>query len=1150
MSVKHTIEVFQPLCGRWATGDSGRRIVLWLGALLSWGTATGAVYAPRSVLAEGKWVQLEVKETGIYRLTFEEIRAMGFEDPAKTRVYGCGGWMLEEDFSKPCIDDLPETAVFVERGNDGVFGAGDFLLFYGRGVVQWTYEERSDSYVHRNNPYANAGYYFIGEDERGPLEMPTEESLEQTMVSVSTFDDYRVHERDEVAVLSSGRELFGESFVGNPSQTFGFRIPGITNEAGKVSLSFAGAPQVSTPATLSVGGEPLLSLPIEPTGSSTYVKATQKQGVAVWNGNKTEDVAVNVSYVATGSVAYLNYVAVNVKRSLRSYDEAYTFFRCRENRQTAVKYVIEGVGPGLQVWNLSEVGNIRRVQTGTEGANLSFGAATVSTPEYALVDPSRVFPSPKVVGVVRNQNLHGLPQTDMVIIAPEVYASLAEELAEKHRSLQGLTVVVVQPEWIYNEFSSGTPDATAYRRFMKMFYDRATTEEEKPHYLLLFGDGFFDNRRLTKEGTQLNGKYYLLSYQFENSVNETESYGTDDYFGFLDDWEGVALGSNRLDLGIGRFPVSSLEEAETVVRKTLDYMENRNYSTWKNTVIFTADDTDPVFGYCDFAKDADELASIVEKDYPSYMVVKSYMDAAQSVDVNGKRTYPDAKGKLMNTLKEGCFLFNYTGHGNPSSMSAKDMMHISTIRQMNFTSLPLWITATCDFGRYDDSKLSAGEEVLLRKNSAGIALFTTTRVVYGAQNQALNRHIIRNTFSQLDGKYRTLGDILRESKLDQGSDNNKLNFILIGDPALQLNYPEWEVALESVNDQPVEDDTMTNFRALDYVTLKGAVKDKQGNRMESFDGQVQATVFDGRRVIQPVTAPLTETDEWSFADYPNIVYKGGAPIENGQFSLSFRVPLDISHAASPGKMNFYAWDKDRHVDAAGFFMDYTLSGTSDYANLNELGPDIEEMYLNAAGFRNGDLVNETPFFYASVFDEDGINRTGSGLGHDITICVDNNPAWIYNLNNYFTSGDEFGHGVVGFSMPELTAGPHRLVFKVWDILNNSTTDSLQFTVVKGLQPRISDVRAMPNPAKGRTVFAVDHDRPESVLEIELRVYDLAGRMVWSYSETGSSRVSQTVEWDLKNGNGWQIAPGVYVYQAFIKTTGGKEATRSKKLIVL
>jgi hypothetical protein len=1076
---------------------------------------------------------------------------MGFADPAKIKIYGYGGWPLEQDFTKPCIDDLPEVAVYLHKGSDGVFNAGDYLLFYGRGVVKWQYEAGADFFMHQNNPYANYGSYFVAENEAGPKEMPVQESSSQTATTVDVFDDYRVHEQDLTALLSSGRELFGESFVGKPSQNFTFRIPGIVNETGKVRLSFAAAPgEDGVPVTLSIDGERLLSIPLNRVASDGYHKANMANGTALWNGAKTENVSVTVAFSSTGSVANLNYIVLNTKRKLQSYGEAYTFFRNKNNRSTAIRYSIGNASSNHQVWDLSDVQNIRRVQTTQEGTNLTFGAAAGEIPEYALVDVAQSFPAPRVVGEIKNQNLHALPQTDMVILSPEVYVPLAERLAEKHRTMQGLTVAVVQPEWIYNEFSSGTPDATAYRRFMKMFYDRAATEAEKPRYLLLYGDGYFDNRRLTKDGAKLDNKCYLLTYQFENSTNENYSYGTDDYFGFLTDRDGVDLSSSRLNLGIGRFPVHTYEQAETVLNKTLHYMDNTNHSSWKNTLIFTADDTDPLFGYCYFADQADELAGIVEQNYPSYTVAKSYMDAFQPVDVNGKKTYPDAKQKLMNTLKEGCFLFNYTGHGSPSSMSAKDMMNINTIRQMNFESLPLWITATCDFGRFDDLKISAGEEVLLNKKSGGIALFTTTRVVQGMANQTLNRFIIRNIFSKPDGKYRLLGDILRESKLDCGAGSNKLNFILIGDPAMQLNYPEWEVALESINNEAVADNASVNFRALDHVTLQGGVKDGQGRWVEDFSGTLQATIFDGKQTIRPVTARGEGDKEWSFSDYQNVVYKGNATVENGRFSLSFRVPLDISYTDHPGKMNLYAWDPNGQRDAAGSFMNYTLSGTSDQGDWNELGPEIEEIYLNTNAFRNGDRVNETPFFYASVFDEDGINRMGSGLGHDISICIDNNPARMYSLNNYFSSGTTFGHGEIGFPIPELPEGQHELVFKVWDILNNSATDSLRFTVVKGQQPRIADARAVPNPAKDKTVFYLDHDRPESVLDIEIRVYDLTGRKVWTHVETGSSGYAQPIEWDLRNGGGQRVASGIYVYQVFIKTVGGKETSRSKKIIVL
>jgi hypothetical protein len=1110
--------------------------------------AFAADYASHSVLSGGKWIQLKVTDNAVYKLTYDDIKKMGFNDPSKIKLYGYGGWILDQDFTKPYVDDLPEVAVYIHKGSDNVFGAGDYLLFYGRGSVKWIYDAQGDFFAHENNPYSlYGGSYFITENEQGPKELPLQNSYTQAQETVTTFDDYRVHEKDETAVLHSGRELFGESFISKTSQNFAFTIPGITNDSGKVRLFFIAGTRNTASVSLSIDNQPLLNLPVGIMSSDGYEKAVKAEGTAVWKENKSENVTVNVSYNAPTSTAYLNYISLNMKRQLRAYNEAYTLFRNKASRNTALNYAIENTSANHQVWNITNIADIQRVQTSLSGTTLHFGANTDGlVSEYVMVDVNAAnFPVPQVTGEIKNQNLHSLPPTDMVIIAPETYFSLAETLAEKHRTVQGLQVTVVQPEWIYNEFSSGTPDATAYRRFMKMFYDRAANENEKPKYLLLFGDGYFNNR-------VINPKNYLLTYQFPESLNEIRSYGTDDYFGFLDDTEGLNPGTDKLDLGIGRFTVNTYEQAENTTNKVISYMENTNYGAWKNRVIFTADDTgDDAF--CSFAKDAEELAGIVEKNHPEYMVTKSYMDAFQPVDANGKRTYPDAKKKLLETLQQGCFLMNYTGHGGPTAMSGEDMMNIANIRQMKFESLPLWITATCDFGRFDDDATSAGEEVFLNKKSAGIALFATTRVVYGYQNQVLNRLLVRNIFAKnADGTRPALGDIMRQSKLSYGTDNNKLNFMLIGDPALILDYPEWEVVLESINDQPAEGGDTIHVRALEEMLLKGVIKDGNGTPVDDYAGSVDVTIFDAQRTIRSVTLD-SSGNPWTFPDFPNVVYKGSSAVENGRFSVLFRVPWDISYTTDrTGKMSFYASDKNKQKDASGSFMNYALYGTADDVDWNAVGPEIKQLFLNTSSFQNGDDVNETPYFYADVFDADGINRTGSGVGHDILISIDNKEAWTYSLNNYFQPGATDGSGSVGFSIPELPAGKHELVFRVWDILNNSSTDTLRFNVVAGLKPEIHVVTASPNPAGERVEFRLEHNRPESVLEVEIRVYDITGRSIWTYTETGASAYLQSypVEWNLRTGTGNRIQPGIYVYQAIVKTMNGKDATKSKKLIVL
>ncbi|MDR0412778.1 MAG: type IX secretion system sortase PorU [Dysgonamonadaceae bacterium] len=1111
-----------------------------------------ADYATDSQLSKGKWVQLKVSENAVYKLTYEEIKKMGFNDPSKIKIHGYGGWILDQNFRNRYIDDLPEVPVWMNKGADSVFNAGDYLLFYGRGTVKWAYNLSNDFFEHENNPYATYGSYFITENEQGPKEMLPLNSYANAAAEVTTFDDFRVHEKDLKAVIYSGRELFGESFSGNPVQNFTFSIPGITNDAGKVCLSFAAAPPETKSVSLSIGDEQILRLNLTKPGS--YKKADMATGIRSWTGDKQENTTVKISYNSTG-LSYLNYINLNMKRNLRFYGDAYTFFRDKDSRNSALKYTIDGAPANGMVFDITDNTDVRLVQASLNGSKLSFGAEAKGTvSEYVMVDVSKPFPVPEVVKEIKNQNLHALPQTDMVIIVPEVYAALAETLAEKHRSLQGLHVTVVQPEQIYNEFSSGVPDATAYRRFMKMFYDRATNEEEKPRYLLLYGDGLFDNRYLTVPN--VNPKYYLLTYQMKESVDENGSYGSDDYFGFLDDNEGLDVGYDGLDIGIGRFPVSTYEQAENALNKVVAYMDNTSYDKWKGTVIFTADDTDDDSFFL-HASQADELAVYMESNHPEYIVKKSYMDAFQSQNANGKKTYPDAKKKLLTVLKEGCFLVNYTGHGSTRGISAEDMLNITDVYKMNFKNLPLWITATCDFGWFDSPETSSGEEIFLNKKSGGIALFTTSRVVNAYGNLALNKRLIRNLFTKKNGEYPCLGDVLRASKTELGGDRNKLNYVLLGDPALRLNYPETRVQLQSVNGKAIEDGETINFPALEKMTLEGQIVDEAGRLIDGFNGDLYTTIYDAKQTIQSVLAKATKIDRrdtvahWYYSDYPNIVYTGNSKVENGRFAFSFYVPQDISYTKDLGKINFYASDESKRTDSSGSFRNCTFYGTSSRFEDADKRPEIVTMFLNNQSFKDGDNVNETPFFYAEVFDELGINRTGSS-SHDIEIRIDNSPPQrLHILNDYYQSETE-QKGSIGFSIPALPKGPHELVFKVWNILNNSTSASLRFNVVEGLKPEIYHLSAYPNPAKEMTTFLLDYDRPEVPVEVEIRVYDLTGRLIWQRSESGASTYSKSyaVEWDLTGSAGSRVGPGTYIYQALVKTAKGREATQSRKIIVL
>ena len=738
----------------------------------------------------------------------------------------------------------------------------------------------------------------------------------------------------------------------------------------------------------------------------------------------------------------------------------------------------------------------------------------------------------------------------MIIIAQPNFTTQAERLAEAHRTKDNLTVRVVTPEAIYNEFSSGTPDATAYRRFMKMFYDRQTSEADAPKYLLLFGDGSFDNRRLTSAWKSVDMSNMLLTYQTENSLS-SQSYVIDDYFGFLDDADNKkSLQNKKLCLGIGRFPIRTVEQATQMVDKVISYMENKNTGSWKNNLCFMADDGSNTDGFMtEHMEFADQLAGYVESEHPEFLVNKLYYDAYKKDMTAG--TYPDVRSGLQKLLKDGLLLFNYTGHGGTTALSDEKVLTQTDINQFTYTHLPVWVTATCDFTRFDDLNTSAGEDVFLNKSSGGIALFTTVRVAYSRPNFPINDNVIRNLFERNNGRRRTLGEVMQATK-NTLSSVYKLGFCLIGDPAVKMAYPEFGMKVTTVNGQSVDGNSIS-FKALEKITVEGEVLDASGQLVTDFTGIVNPTVKDSKVTVTCLkNSNKDDSPAFTFTDYPNTIFIGNDSVRNGKFSFTFTVPKDISYSNLQGKMNLYAVDTESGNEAQGNFDNFIVGGTSDTAETDTIGPEIRALYLNDTTFVDGGQVNTTPYFVAELWDKSGVNITGSSVGHDMMLVIDESTVLSYNLNSYYEllPGEE-GTGIVKFPIPALEPGKHTAEFWVWDILNNSTVRTFTFEVVEGLKPFLFDVIATPGIAREQVTFHLMHNRPESRMRVGIMVYDLAGRQLWKHEESGTSGLFEnyTVSWDLTSG-GARMRPGVYIYRAAISTDNSKDATKARKFIIL
>ena len=1107
-------------------------------------------YATSSVLSVGKWVRIAVEENGVHKITDSELKKMGFANPSKVRLYGYGGHILPETDLASLPDDLVEVPLWRENG---------FVLFYANGTIKWEYS--GGRYIHSQNVYSTVGCYFLTEGEDAPMEFP-KVTLQPTNDAVYTsYNDYALYEKEKKSLCSYGRVLVDNdafSSTSSRAKNYSFAIDGALDGTAVVDLSFATGGENASKvvvlygdfnSTFEVGALTVGRTVSGEVGKIAEDKFTIPGGVAgkstFYLVHRTDDNSL---------VGYLDFLRLNYRGKL-ALRGANTLFRGDLMNDGNAKFEIAGCNANTRVWDVTSPSAVKELKGTLNGTTYSVVAPASVNANLVAVDTKASFPSVKVLGDVPNQNLHAMGKTDMVIIVPSngSFLSAANRLADAHRSMDGITVEVVTAQQVYNEFSSGTPDVTAYRRLMKMLYDRAATSDEAPKYLLLFGDSWFDNRLLTFPGRKQDD--YLLCYESLNSVDAIRSYVLEDYVGFLDDGEGSNHTRDKVDLGVGRIPAQSVAEADAVVDKIIAYMQNKDAGEWQNRVLLLADDGDDSMPN-QHMKDADSIAVIYEKNYPSYIVDRIYWDNYPiEVSATGKR-YPAVTKDIYNSLAKGALVVNYSGHGSSNLLSHEMVWKASDMASVKSPRMPLWVTASCDIGPFDMGDNSVAESAIMNANGAAIGLFTTTRTVMQSYNSVINKEFSKLIMEPVNtGKVIAVGDAVRMAKrnvIATGSDRtvNKLQYVLLGDPALRLKYPGYRVVVDRMNGVDVVHD-VAQVSAGSLLNVEGHVEGTDGRLAEGFNGVLFSTLFDS--AVEVNTRDNTGLGSHSYTAYDKTLFSGNDSVRNGRFSINMPIPLDISYSNDYGMLNLYAVDTAYVSLAQGHFVNFIVGGTAtDFAN-DSIGPQIK-MYLNSPSFVDGDDVNATPTLVVELYDENGINTMGTGIGHDITAMVDNNPLHTYNLNSAFVPAvGDYKRGTISMPLSRLDAGEHTLTLRAWDLYNNSSFAKLTFNVDPSLAPGFVELKVNPAPviAGSPAVFTLVHDRPQSEIDVRIDVFNVQGQLMWSNGEqTVCDGNTYSCSWSAVAQGGQPLSTGVYIVRAYITEGGVTSVTKTGKFVVV
>lgn len=1125
--------------------------------LLSVGIHAQRQYSLSSVLSSRNWLKIATRSPGIYKVDAATLKALeintGNISSTAIRLFGNGGNMLPENCSGAFTDDLAENAIQVFDGGDGLFNGTDYFLFYSNGPEKWLKDSINHQFKHQKNLYDNQSFYFITIAGTGKR-IISQTTAPTGVLKINSFNERYFHELDTINLLTSGKEWYGEEFASSPGNflTRNFTVP--TPNADLLTPALI----VSNCIGRSVGKQARFQVNINNTlvlqhriamvgAGNQDIFAIASEQTALFTPAPSLSISYTYQSESPGASGWLNWFELFTRQNLVFSGTSQLLFRDWNSVApgNSGEFIIQSAVAATQVWDVTVPSDMVLMKTQLNGNTLKFSNDCASLHEYVAVNPASYL-IPVAVGKIENQNLHASPPTDMVIITLPGILQEARRLAQFHTQKDNLKVLVVTADQVYNEFASGSHDPTAIRDFVKMLYDRATgSSGSHPKYLLLFGDASYDYKNRHAGNTN-----FVPAYESSNSLDPLGTFTSDDYFGFLDDTEDINNSSfqNILDLGIGRIPAKNMEEARSYVDKLFSYGSPAALGPWRTQLSLIADDED----YNLHFNDAEQIAATATATNPEFIQHKIYLDAYRQQSNSSGGRYPIVNQAINNQVENGTLIWNYNGHGGFRRLAEEVILDQAIVGSWkNSTRLPLFITATCDFAPYDNAAInSLGENILLRPKTGAIALMTTTRLVFAYSNLVMNRNYMQTILQKKpDGSYPSLGDATRTAKnityQSQGDIINNLKFTLLGDPALTIAFPRYKVQTNTVNGAGVSSVPDT-LKASKRYTIAGSVTDNNGNSMNNFNGTVYTTVYDKAKAATTL-ANDPSSNIATFQVQENIVYKGKATVKNGQFTFNFLVPQDIDYRFGAGKISYYA--ENGEVDANGIFTNFIIGGSAG-VNTDKQGPEIKA-YLNDEAFTNGGTTAPDPLLILKLSDSSGINILGTAIDHDITVTIDDDPARMFILNDFFEPVlDSYQSGIVRFPLPAMEEGKHTLKIKAWDAVNNSSEATANFMVAKN---PLSIVRVLnfPNPVNLKTTFRFEHNLAIQDAEALISIYTVSGQLVKSIKRTintGGNR-SSDIDWDRKDDFGAHVLGGIYIFRLRITTSNGTRAEKSGKMVI-
>jgi hypothetical protein len=425
------------------------------------------------------------------------------------------------------------------------------------------------------------------------------------------------------------------------------------------------------------------------------------------------------------------------------------------------------------------------------------------------------------------------------------------------------------------------------------------------------------------------------------------------------------------------------------------------------------------------------------------------------------------------------------------------------------------------------------------QNDKGIiALVAANRLVFAYSNKQINDAFMQALLvPNSKGLYRTIGQALQAAKnynFNQNGDRlNAFKFGLMGDPAMRIAQPKYQVNCTNLNQLPWSD--TLNLKAGEKYTIKGNLSVKN-QTIQNFNGFIDMVLWDAPSTKKTL-ANQTNSQAVPIETQEQALFKGKATVQNGQFEISFILPGTLSASNKAAlKLQLYAYNDT--ADASMQFQSIFIQGATTQNRLDTTGPSIYS-YVNASNFKSGDWVGAPATLYVKLKDSSGIQSSGNELGHDLKLIIDDTLVKNYNLNTFFIyDTNAYQSGAIEYPLPVLDAGKHRLIMKAWDLLGNVSKDTIWIEVPSKKNRNIRNLSITPNPVQTNAKFSFELNNSADPILVQLEVFDVNGNRHFSTSQKIQPKGNKIlVDWNGLSTNGGLLLPGKYYYRIIVTQNG-------------